>query len=62
MMVMCGHCQVEDMGFSTSAPLLPAMDIKTADCIPANVLGALLFEISGINRIREEVLSMQLMY
>ena len=62
MMVMCGHRQVEEMGFSTSSLLLPAMDIKTADGTPAKVMGALLFEISGINHIREEVLSMQLMY
>ena len=31
MMVVCGTCQVEDMGFSTSDLLLPATDIKTVD-------------------------------
>ena len=46
-MVICRPRQVEDMGYSTLALLLPATDIKIADGSPNKVLVALLVKISG---------------
>ena len=49
MMVMYGPHQVEDMGFSSLALLLPATDIKTFDSTLRQVLGALFVKISCIH-------------